>query len=77
MNVYTNVGSRTSRWGSRSDPIINGHSHYPNDGDRSLNVAAADKIRKYRADYNNNPLSFVTFMVTMTSTYGSQHNEFV
>ena len=23
--------------------------------DRSLNEAAADKIRKYRADYNNNP----------------------
>ena len=25
------------RWGSRSDPSINGHLHYPNDVDRSLN----------------------------------------
>ena len=43
------------RWGSSSDPSINGHLHYPNDLDRPLNEAAADKIRKYRADYNNNP----------------------
>ena len=27
--------------------------YYPNDLDRSLNEAAADKIRKYRADYKN------------------------
>ena len=32
-----------------------GNLHYPNDIDRSLNEAASDKIRKYRADYNNNP----------------------
>ena len=25
------------RWGSSSDPSINGHLHYPNDIDRSLN----------------------------------------
>ena len=34
---------------------INGHLHYPNDTDRSLNEPSTDKIRKYRADYNNNP----------------------
>ena len=34
------------RWGSSSDPIINGNLHYPNDVDRSLNDAAADKIRQ-------------------------------
>ena len=45
------------RWGSSSDPSISGHLRYPNDIDRSLNEAAADKIRKYRADYNNNPLT--------------------
>jgi hypothetical protein len=28
---------------------------YPNNLDQSLNDAAADKIRKYRADYNNRP----------------------
>ncbi len=34
------------RWGSSSDPSINRHLRYPNDIDRSLNEAAADKIRK-------------------------------
>jgi hypothetical protein len=43
------------RWGSSTDPTLNGHLHYPNDLDKPLNEAAADKIRKYRADYNNNP----------------------
>ena len=43
------------RFGSSSDPSLNGNLHYPNDIDRSLNEAATDKIRKYRADYNNNP----------------------
>ncbi len=42
-------------WGSSSDPSINGHLHYPNDIDGSLKETATDKIRKYRADYNNNP----------------------
>ena len=65
------------RWGSSSDPSINGHLHYPNDIDRSLNEAAADKIRKYRADYNNNPPSSVAFMTTIGSTSGRLHSEFV
>jgi hypothetical protein len=30
-------------YGSSSDPNLNGHLHYPNDIDRSLNQAAADK----------------------------------
>ena len=38
------------RWGSSSDPNLNGHLHYPNDIDRPLNEAVADKIRKYRSD---------------------------
>ncbi len=41
--------------GSSSDPSLNGNLNYPNDIDRSLNEAAADKVRKYRADYKNNP----------------------
>ena len=65
------------RWGSSSDPSINGHLHYPNDIDRSLNEAATDKIRKYRADYNNNPHSSVVFMTTIASTSGRLHSEFV
>ena len=65
------------RWGSSSDPSINGTLHYPNDMDRSLNEAAADKIRKYRADYNNNPPSCVSFMPAIASTSGRLHSKFV
>jgi hypothetical protein len=43
------------RWGSNSDPSINGHLHYTNDIDRLLNETVTDKIRIYRTDYNNNP----------------------
>jgi hypothetical protein len=50
------------RMGSSSDPTLNGHLKYPNDLDQSLNDAAADKIRKYRADYNNRPPSVASFM---------------
>jgi hypothetical protein len=65
------------RWGSSSDPSINGHLHYPNDMDKSLNEAAANKIRKDRADYNNNPPSCVSFMPAIASTSGRLHSEFV
>ncbi len=41
------------RVGSSTDPTLNGHLKYPNNLDQSLNDAGADKIRKYRADYNN------------------------
>ena len=58
------------RFGSSSDPSLNGHLHYPMDIDRSINEAAADKIRKYRADYNNNPPSVVSFMSVIASTSG-------
>ncbi len=43
------------RWGSSTGPILNGYLHYPNDLDKPLNEVGLDKIRKYRADYNNNP----------------------
>ena len=46
--------------------------------DQSLKNAAADKIRKYRADYNNNnPPSAVSFMTVIPSTSGRLHSEFV
>ncbi len=32
------------RWGSSSDPSINGHLHYPNDIDRSLNGLPLTKL---------------------------------
>ena len=58
------------RFGSSSDPSINGHLHYPNDVDRSLNEAAADKIRQYHADYDNNPPNAISFMPANVSTSG-------
>jgi hypothetical protein len=50
------------RVGSSADPTLNGHLKYPNNLDQSLNDAAVDKIRKYRADYNNRPPSVISFM---------------
>jgi hypothetical protein len=43
------------RFGSNSDPSLNGQLHYSNDINKSLSESTADKIRKYLADYNNNP----------------------
>ena len=65
------------RVGSSADPTLNGHLKYPNNLDQSLNDAAADKIRKYRADYNNRPPSAVSFMPTIASTSVRLHSEFV
>jgi hypothetical protein len=65
------------RFGSSSDPSLNGHLHYPNDIDESLNEAADDKIRKYRADYHNNPPRTVSFMPAISSTSGGLHSEFI
>jgi hypothetical protein len=64
-------------FGSSSDPSLNGNLHYPNDIDRSLNVDTADKIRKYRTDYNNNPPDTVSFMSPIASTSGRLHSEFI
>ncbi len=65
------------RFGSSSAPSLNGNLHYPNDIDRSINEAATDKIRKYRADYNSNPTSAVSFMTAIASTSGRLHSEFI
>ncbi len=65
------------RVGSSTDPTLNGHLRYPNNLDQSLNDAAADKIRKYRPDYNNRPPSVVSFMSAIASTSGRLHSEFV
>jgi hypothetical protein len=65
------------RVGSSADPTLNGHLKYPNNLDQSLNDAAADKIRKYRTDYNNRPPSVVSFMPGIASTSDSLHSEFV
>jgi hypothetical protein len=65
------------RFGYCSDPSINGHLHYPNDVDRSLNETVVDKIRKYHGDYNNNPTNSISFMPAIASTSGRLHREFV
>ncbi len=65
------------RFGSTSYPSLNGHLHYPNDIDKSLNEGATDKIRKYRPDYNNNPPTTVSFMSAITCTSGRLHSEFI
>jgi hypothetical protein len=65
------------RVGSSTDPTLNGHLKYPNNLDQSLNDETAEKIRKYRADYNNRPPSAVSFMPSIASTSGRLHSEFV
>jgi hypothetical protein len=67
------------RFGSTSDPTLNGTLHYPNpnDIDRSLNEAVTDKIRKYHEDYNNNPPNVISFMPAIPSTSSRLHSEFI
>jgi hypothetical protein len=65
------------RVGSSSDPALNGHLRYPHNLDQSFNDATADKLRKYRADYNFNPPRSVGFMSGITSTSGRLHCEFI
>jgi hypothetical protein len=65
------------RFESNSDPTLNGHLHYPNDIDKSINETVTDKIRKYSADYNYNPPVGVAFMPIIASTSGRLHSEFV
>ncbi len=65
------------RVGSSADPTLDGHLKYPNNLDQSLNDTPADKIRKYRADYNNRPPRAVSFIPPMASTSDRLHSEFV
>ena len=64
------------RFDSNSDPTLNGRLHY-NDIDKSLNEDDNDKIRKYRADYNNNPPNAVAFMPAIVGTNGRLHSDFI
>jgi hypothetical protein len=65
------------RFGSRSDPSLNGQLHYPNDIDKSLNEVSSEKIRKYHVDYNNNAPITVSFIPDIGSTSGRLHGEFI
>ena len=70
------LGSRRFGDGYRGNfPILNGHLHYPDDIDRPLNESTVDKIRDYRADYNNRPSNSISFMSVVASTSGRLHCE--
>jgi hypothetical protein len=72
------IKCRSSFWEpSSSDPSLNGNLYYPNNIDRSLNEAADDKTRKYRADYNNKPPSAVSLMPAIAITSWRLHSEFI
>ncbi len=60
-----------------TDPNLNGHLHYPNDIDTSLNEDVTEKNWKYRSDYENNPPNVNFFMSAVGSTSGRLHREFV
>jgi hypothetical protein len=65
------------RFGSSSDPSLNGHLHYPNDVDGPLNETDADKIRQYHSDYNDRHSNGISCMSSIASTSGRLHSEFV
>ena len=53
-----------------TDISFQNKQHYPNDIDRLLiNETAADKIRKYRADYNNNPPNVISFIPVISLSF--------
>ena len=68
--------SRTSVSGTVLTPYLNGHLHYPapDDIDKLLNDAAAEKIREYRAYNNTVPLT-LSFMPAVATTSGRFHCE--
>ena len=65
------------RWGSSSNPSLDGHLHFPSDIDRTLNETTDDKTLQYRVDYNNCPSHSISFMSVIASTSGSLHCEFL
>jgi hypothetical protein len=65
------------RFGSSSNPSLNGQHPPPDDIDQPLNEAAADKIRDYRVDYNNRPSNSISFMSVVFSTSDRLHSELV
>jgi hypothetical protein len=70
MPLVLDLHIADDRVGSSTDPTLNKL-------DQSLNDTSADKIRKYRADYNNNPPNTVSFMPAIASTSGRLHSEFI
>ncbi len=77
VSLVLDIRVAHNRVDSSADPALNGHLRYPNNLDQSLNDATADKIRRYRADYNFNPSRGVSFMPAIASTSGRLHSEFI
>jgi hypothetical protein len=77
MTVVLDLRITHDRFRNSSDLNLNGHLHYPNDIDKSLNETTSDKIRKYRTDYNNKPPNTIFFIHVVTSTSGRLHSDFV
>ena len=50
------------RWGSGSNPNLNGHLHYPTDIHRTLYETTSDKILQYRVDYSIVPLTLFPYV---------------
>jgi hypothetical protein len=67
------------RWGSTSNPSLNDRLNYPRPTDigRSLNETSTDKIRDYRADYNNRPSDIISFMGAVSNTSDHLHCDLV
>ncbi len=58
------------RWGSRSNPVLNGKLHYvpPPDIDKPVHDDDTAKIREYRTDYNNRPSHSISFMPAVSTS---------
>ena len=59
--------------------MFNGTLYYPTpaDTDNPLNEVVTNKIRDYRADYNNRPSNSISFMPAVASTSSRLHCELV
>ena len=68
MSLVLDLHITHERWGSSSNPSLNGQLHYPTDLDKTINETAADKNLQYRADYHNRPSNAITFVPAIPST---------
>jgi hypothetical protein len=63
VNLVMDLRVAHERWGRSSNPVLNGTTlHYSRPADivKPLHDAAAEKIREYRADYNNHPSNSIS-----------------
>jgi hypothetical protein len=69
-NTHDHPPHVSDRWGSVSNPLLNGYFHYPrpDDIDRPLNEASPHKIPVYRADYNKRPSHPISFIPVVPRT---------